>query len=213
MGKLWKIINQPVIIWFLSTIAVGIITFSYNKNEELRRNRKLNKLKINSIDLEISSRLKFYFLQRSKETLIDDALLILDKPTKYDYSSGVYPEYAERSIRSLIVELSTLVSNNEREELEIPLRATYELAEVYLIYNREYRKKPTIELKYLILDKLNKAVILGFNLERWTRPIGLEFPNYKKLSNSNNWNKALDELNARFGNDWIEEELRNSESQ
>ena len=208
MKIFWDILNKPFTIWFFSTLAVSLVGFLYQRNEARVSAERERTEAINSIDLEISSRLKFFFLNRKNDILIDDALLILDNPQEFVYPTGVYERYSNRNMRSLISELKQLVHEEEKRELEIPLNATYELAEIYLIYNRIYRRKPTIETKFVILDRLNKTLIQNFNIERWRTPTNLTFPELKKVTMDNILQKALDDFDSQFGNDWIEEEIR-----
>ncbi len=208
--NIWSFLNKPFTIWILSSVTISLVSFLYQKNEERQRQEFQRKATIEALDLEISSRLKFFFINRENKILIDEALLILESPSQFDFPTGVYQKYEERNLRSLILELRSLVSEEEKNELEKPIHSTYELAEIYLLFNKTYRNKPTVELKYKILNNLNEQLILNFNLDRWKTPTSIHFPDLQKITGDNYLQKALDEFSAIFGDEWLEESLRDS---
>jgi hypothetical protein len=124
--SIWTLINKPIVIWFLATVVVGLVSFGYDYMKSERETAQSER----QIDIEITSRLMhariFYFpevyavshvqaLPDDGEAGHDDILQLafggfrmfrqtLDAGTAY----GAFPEFRERNLQSLIWELLTL---------------------------------------------------------------------------------------------------------
>jgi hypothetical protein len=124
--SIWSLINKPIVIWFLATVVVGLVSFGYDYMKSERETAQSER----QIDIEITSRLMhariFYFpevyavshvqaLPDDGEAGHDDILQLafggfrmfrqtLDAGTAY----GAFPEFRERNLQSLIWELLTL---------------------------------------------------------------------------------------------------------
>ena len=113
--SLWKLLNSAIFIWLLSTVVVGIGTYLFKQLEIQAANRDT----VNKIDLEISSRLFNFYYQTLADVSEEEAILILEAPTKSNFPSGIFQEYSTRSFRGLLWELKTLIPN---DNLEIEIR-------------------------------------------------------------------------------------------
>jgi hypothetical protein len=134
--SLWNLINKPIVIWFLATVVVGLVSFGYDYVKTEREIAQSER----QIDIEITSRLMhariFYFpeayavshvqaLPDDGEAHHDDILQLafggfrmfrqaLDAGTAY----GAFPEFRERNLQSLIWELLTLRDDSSGEVKE-----------------------------------------------------------------------------------------------
>jgi len=137
----WTLINKPIVIWFLATVVVGLVSFGYDYVQNERRIEQAER----KIDLEIASRLMyariFYFPDAYAVSLVqslpDDAVdaeratlpeahgsfqelrQALDANTAF----GAFPEFRERSLQSLIWELLTLRDDSSTGPLREALQA------------------------------------------------------------------------------------------
>ena len=145
-NKYWNFFNSPFGLWFLGTIAIGIITWSYS-NIQIRLEQQKNLAeKVNKLDTEIFERLYEYDVQiRSivieEYTEYGNTFKIEDGNIKKDIlkiysrllnipenlslsngriipSSGIFQEYSNRTTKGLMIELSTYVSSKEKEEIQ-----------------------------------------------------------------------------------------------
>jgi len=53
-----SILNQPIMIWLLSTVVVGLVTFGYNKLSDNSRKQSTVYERVLEIDVELSSRIR-----------------------------------------------------------------------------------------------------------------------------------------------------------
>lgn len=108
-------LNQPITLWFLSSIVLGAISFAYAHWEGARVAAATRQVEITKLDVEISGRIK-----RSTRRLesarnhvgLREAVQMLDE------GSGVFPELGDRSFDGILLALSWLVPEGERDALE-----------------------------------------------------------------------------------------------
>ena len=132
LERLWDLLNEPLALWLLSGVAIGSITFLYTRWESGRAEEKENRQLRRKLDLEIPARLRYSwnFLQEAddrEDFLI--ALLILAMPSEFKVPIAVFPEYRDRSLRSLLWELQGLVPESERPELDTAYEAAQQIAD------------------------------------------------------------------------------------
>lgn len=142
----WNFVNKPIVIWFLATVVVGLVSFGYGYVQDQREIAQSER----KIDIEITSRLMhariFYFPEAYAVGHIralpddsstngpqpgDDVILelgyrgfelfrqALDAGTDY----GAFPEFRERNLQSLIWELLTLRGDNASGAVREALQA------------------------------------------------------------------------------------------
>lgn len=128
----WKVLNSPIFLWFLSTVVIGIASYSYTIWNEKRQVRLDTVESISRLDLEIANRLSFFGEQITSDVEIEDALLILENPRESKFPTGVFTEFSDRSLRALLWELHNLVSSEEKQEIQIALDSTKRFKEIYL---------------------------------------------------------------------------------
>jgi hypothetical protein len=150
---IWKIVNSAFVIWFLSTIVVGITTWSYsNWQEQQRGDRELNQ-KIQRLDAEISYR--FDVSNQSRPEYPDDTFVIAlcyspihveqqSKPLVNNSSEAqwqtdryVFPEFKDRSLFSLMWELEQIVPESEKEAITQARKTLEEMRDVARSNNLE----------------------------------------------------------------------------
>ena len=139
-GSFWTIANKPIVIWFLATVVVGLVSFGYDYVQQERAISKTER----QIDLEIAARLMhariFYFPEayaidhvRALEdgAAGDESILqvayggfrMFRKALDANTDFGAFPEFRDRSLESLIWELLTLRGDARSGELNEALQA------------------------------------------------------------------------------------------
>ena len=133
-NKLWKFVNTSFGIWLLSSVIVGLATFGYTKLTESITDSNNRKKQIAKLDQEIEGR--FYQLISKQERRKDSINITFDLPTSPEEESmkevwfefkaspegyyqglyAIYPEFSERNITSLIIELSSLLEDKTESE-------------------------------------------------------------------------------------------------
>lgn len=155
---IWKVINSPFFLWFLSSIVIGLITFGYSSYISYQTRSNDNHLTIQKLDLEMKSRLRFFANKVKAEsytTLSDgfsatnlaEAMLSLEVPEIQKFPIHIFPEYKQRNLRSLVWELHMRVPMDEKSQLAIALEALFDL-------RRIYEKQLLLEEKPIKLEQL-----------------------------------------------------------
>ena len=120
-------LNKPLALWFLSSVVLTGIGWSYTSWEEKRAVSVHNRTQITKLDIEVYGRLKRAStrLDSARNPVgLRDAIAMLDK------GFGVSPELANLSLEGLLLSLSWLVPKNERDELEKVRDAYHELQQL-----------------------------------------------------------------------------------
>lgn len=185
-------LNSPLFLWILSTCVISFGTFLYTrweKNREGERRRyeqhqliqRENVLATRRFDAEISSRLNDFASAMSNAfddvdgSRLRKALKALDRPSASEYPAGVFPDYANRSLRSLLWELLQIVPDSEKSEITTAFNRSKLLYQVYVAHNPTAKSlaqgttngadsRPQTSLDLF-------AIQLEFDLERWGRPL------------------------------------------
>lgn len=142
-ASIWKFINSPFGLWFLSTIAVGFITWGYSiLQSKYEQNRIINE-RVRRLDIEIFERVYAYDV--ALRSIVDDKgkntgvwlkalearadLLklyssLFTEPEPIELSSGViipvsnvFEEFSGRSAKGLMVELAQYLPSAEQEQI------------------------------------------------------------------------------------------------
>ncbi|HCE46865.1 MAG TPA: hypothetical protein DET40_25235 [Lentisphaeria bacterium] len=133
-NRLMAFLNTSLGLWLLSTCAVGLISFGYKQLSSYTSEKEKKSNQIIRIKIEIAQRVAQY-LSQIKETVeakgfdvnipnekIASATLSLLKPpsatkdSKYQIYAA-FDEYKDRPVVSLIVELTVIVDEKERERV------------------------------------------------------------------------------------------------
>ena len=130
-GAALKALNSSFGIWFLSTIVIGLVTWSFASYSDYRQAEARKTEAIQKLDTEIAGRLLGaravvdHMVSRLREGsafyvrpyVFSEVVNALDMsggvPRK-----GVYPELRDRSLRSLLIELRRLASENQQDDLK-----------------------------------------------------------------------------------------------
>ena len=135
--KTWRnralgFLNSALGIWLLSSVALGLVTWTYARWTETVTKARENREAVEKLDIEIAAR-----IQRLQSFLVDGrsnvtyfvALVSLDNPSAIDkLSPVVFPEFARRGLRSLLWELHTRVPKTERAEVAAALKVAEQLS-------------------------------------------------------------------------------------
>jgi hypothetical protein len=124
---LWSLANTSFSIWFLSTIVVGFVTWSYSSVQERARSNASKAETVQKLDTELAGRVqgalatmqalqrrleaKAYFETRS--ATFGEAVDALGR------ANSIYPEYRERSFGSLVLELQRLLPASDQPPLRM----------------------------------------------------------------------------------------------
>lgn len=197
------ILNSAFTIWFLSSIVLSVVGFLYTKwdvqrvGEREKRVREAqikrdNELVVRKLDAEIANRLivftqlntiavssdndvLVYLVSEANVEAIARSLSELENPSLGEYKISVFPEYANRSLRSLLFELKEIVPNVEREEIDNAYNKSLVLLELYLRTHdsaiKNFQTSPRAMLGILAPRRGDLGeVAFALNLKRWNQP-------------------------------------------
>ena len=191
-STIWKYMNSPFFLWFVSSVVLAAASFSYGHWEKQHAVEQERRLTTRKLDAEIASRLRYFSAlyqvgtregaPQGHDTKLK-ALLSLEKPSQTEYPINVFPEYANRSFRSLLWELVQVVPESERKGVDTADGAATKLSSSYLTWKESPPPTGSAETKFdqlrQIIDLyvstgnevLLKAEIMEpLNLDRWGRP-------------------------------------------
>jgi hypothetical protein len=213
--KVWAFMNSAFFLWFLSSVVLGVISFSYAKWDKQRglereqRERaalaeRENAQVAKKLDAEISSRLNYFVLSQNislvdevaiLETgnipkksaadkvfeipitgvLSEDGIMSLNNPSLSNYKFGD-PEYSNRSLRLLLLDLEKVVPSEEKNEIALVYQQSLKSESVFLKAIKTIRElKEKGKPGYIDLEKNFKSELEGFcksfNLKRWGEPV------------------------------------------
>jgi hypothetical protein len=192
----WQILNSSFFLWFLSTIVLGTLTFTFTRWEADKMIQRERQQRIAQIDLEIRNRLQYFHMLKNIPDKIPLAIKILEKPSAAEYPINVYPEFINRSFRSLLIELNDLVGRAEQIELTKAINSASFLMYLHVQYEDEYKEELDLETKYELKEKLFRLLDESYNIDRWGRPFGNII---KKEIRDIPYERAFEELRTRFG--------------
>ena len=107
-SKVLTFLNSPFVIWFLSTVAIGLITWGYQSLQARAAAERVTTLRRSAVTAEIGFRLQPVDQMREFNEILA-YLSELDSPATTRYMLG---EFKGRSLSSLLWELRTLVPGN-----------------------------------------------------------------------------------------------------
>lgn len=123
----WEVLNKPIVIWFLSSVALSAVSFSYGAVQTYRQARIQRDRAIDKVKSQIRIRFMFAFgtltpypdhgTIENRKKLLTTAL---DRLVEGSPSTNLFPEYNNASILGLI---------NEYERLKGPNAITKRLEE------------------------------------------------------------------------------------
>lgn len=159
-----EFLNSAFGLWFLSTIAVGLISFAYAEFSSTQKQIAERQEKISALDSEITGRLIQWEALTRRSTAktpleYNAALELLLLPPSATNSQParifeVVPANRDRSLVSVLMELYGLVPQSERTELE-PL--------VNYVLNRRWTVPREEGRAYVIVEAMQER----FSLRRW----------------------------------------------
>jgi len=191
--KFWAALNSAFLLWFLSTLVVGSVTFFYSKwekgkeedqrhrdNEQSLKNERRSAIR--KLDIEIASRLTaldnlIRFEKRSQKNVTQGKdLLVLDGAAVSGYSANAIPEFAGRNFQSLLYELSSRIKDDTdtKEEEKTEIGKAYEKSKdltyrhLFEIFAAQHPINPVTK----DISGFTRLLELEtFDLQRWDKPL------------------------------------------
>jgi hypothetical protein len=124
-------LNSSLGIWLLSTIVVGVFSWSYTVWKESRSHAQESQEKIRRLDTEIAGRVRFlegYLPSVKKREDFWLALWAVDQPGDSRLSVTVFPEYHSRGLTALMWELRSNLPASESASIDKAIAASQRLA-------------------------------------------------------------------------------------
>lgn len=126
-ARLLAFLNTSLGIWLLSSIMVSFITWAYSEHQAKIAIEARNASVANRLDLELANKISdFRERVNSAEKKFDLAIAI----EQLDTFEPLFPEFKGRTFFSLLWELNSVVSKNERSDLQRTIKAWKELQQM-----------------------------------------------------------------------------------
>lgn len=122
--KIWKWLNEPFVLWVLSTILVGVIGWAYTQFQASWTAREENTLTIEKLRTQAEARFELAIGMLSKAATAGEYARAIEVMLYDNPMSRFYPEFKDRSTASIIWEA------HERMKLgKVPPVVGFELQE------------------------------------------------------------------------------------
>lgn len=127
--KIWKFINSPLGLWLLSTVLVGLVVYFYDNNKLQNQIIANNTATLHKLETEISNRLQQFrvalenqdpskiYYQKDELAYMIDGTLISDGSLSREKPIYIFPEYKERTMNSLLYEISRLTIDKNQASI------------------------------------------------------------------------------------------------
>ena len=175
-SPLLKLFNQPIVLWFLSTAVVGMLTFSYNIMSQETKANKQKQARTLDLDLEFASRIRTLDNFFTYSSSIDENDNFTPIFISMISDIGVFQLQGQqnakttsqkRTLASLLWELEELVSVEEKEDVIKALSITESLNELSIqgtlqSFNSLMPGELTIDI-----DSMKVLAKMLVNIERW----------------------------------------------
>lgn len=181
--RIWTFVNSSIFLWFLSTVAVGSITYVWThfqnkiaaeriKSQKEQEEANAKKTKIANLNLEIEGRLSQFLVDIESMVIkpydakysLKQTYTVANIREKWDHMkmppkishnvSAVYPEYFDRGIISLLIELDKLQKemnmpdNKKLRKIVVDIqdnaifenKATNDFLPIYIEFNKNIMK-------------------------------------------------------------------------
>ena len=160
--KAWDFLNSPFALWFLTSIAVGLLTWSYSEWQAVRTHEQENRQQLKQLRLELSARTaaaRSLFATASTNYQLYEVAKVMDNPQLEGIDFGAFPEYGERPMRSLLLQLEGLYEKGrEREDVLDAIKAHSDI----IAAGREFweacisspRGEPSVEKRKNLRDRV-----------------------------------------------------------
>ena len=168
LAALWRCLNSNLVVWFLgSVVATGIVLFVDGRDQRRAAAELEQKL-----DTEIAARVyrarsHLRGMEGGEATVLNVADVLRDIGPVRDqpYPMGVFSEYGERTLESLLWELAATVADEERTEVLKALGSARALQDIEGEIETPMRGDPELKCRFIlrVYEELDGA----FLLERW----------------------------------------------
>ena len=169
LAGFWRFLNANVVVWFLgSVVATGIVIFIDGRDQRRSAEELQQKL-----DTEIAARVyraRSYLgkMEGSEATVLNVAGVLRNIGPVRDqpYPMGVFSEFGERTLESLLWELATTLEGEERAQILTAMNAARTLRDIEAEIETRMAREPELKCRFIlrIFEELDSA----FGLDRWS---------------------------------------------
>lgn len=168
-ARVWRFLNANIVVWFLgSVVATGIVIFVDGRDQRRAAEELQQKL-----DTEIASRVyraRGYLekMEGSSATVVNvkDVLRDIGPVRDQPYPMGVFSEFGQRTLESLLWELATTVEDGERGEVLAAMNVARTLRDIEGEIETRMKRKPELKCKFIL--RIYKELDGAFGLDRWS---------------------------------------------
>jgi hypothetical protein len=126
--RIWQIVNSSIVLWFLSSIVLGLFGWGHAKYQEHLQQRELRRRLNTELAYRMTESLVTLSAAQARVSRGDpdrpDSIYLMLAETLDGYDrktksriKGTYADYQERGFQSLVVELQGLSAAGDRPEL------------------------------------------------------------------------------------------------
>lgn len=167
--RMWVFFNSAFALWALSTIVVGLITWSYSSAQQRNESERESHRLARRLDLELADRLGRFrthlaSLERNGNVInISDLLRAMDHPQDQPYKMGVFFEFKEFSLRALLWQR---VEVGDAAELKTAYDSAVSLEQIAAGLSLQTPE----DQKASIVSRIRSVVDGPLKLDQWLEP-------------------------------------------
>ena len=168
LARFWTFLNANVVVWFLGSVVATGIVISVDGRDQRRAAEELQQ----KLDTEIAVRVyraRGYLekMEGSKATVLNVAGVLRGIGPVHDqpYPMGVFSEFDDRTLESLLWELATTLEGGERDKIMAAMNAARTLRDIEA--EIETHMERITELKCRFILRIYEELDGAFGLDRW----------------------------------------------
>ena len=163
----WGCLNANLVVWFLgSVVATSIVVFLNARDQRVASAQLEQKL-----DTEIAARVyrTRSYLRRLESTgtvlNVSDVLRATGPVDDQPYPMGVFSEYSQRTLESLLWELSTTTSERQRPPVLMAMHSSRTLRDIEAEITVAMARDAALKCKFIL--RVYAELDSSFGLDRW----------------------------------------------
>ena len=167
-ADIWKFLNSNFIIWILGLAVTSSVVIIVDNSDQKKDTTKLEQ----KLDKEIAarvSRIRKYLrtMENSNDTVLNVAGVLRATGPVHDqsYPMGMFSEYAEYTLASLLQKLAETVKDDKRKAVLRAVDSARRMRDIEAEITVAMARQPNLKCKFIL--RIYEELDAAFTLNRW----------------------------------------------
>jgi hypothetical protein len=174
-NRVYNFFNSPFGLWLLSTIFIGLITFSYENWRQFTKSRYEKDLQVNNLEIEINRRIYIFNKELNELSKMDTLTEMEKEDIKYpkkletairkinNKNCYVFEQFRKRKLSSLLYELYVLLPTENKSIAEDAFEKMFLIEQFPSLIN----KNTSSEVADRYFEKILEYTRTSLSLDKW----------------------------------------------